>query len=60
MALLHHELNYSDFEAKPDFLPKKIVRFRRNTKEFLQNSIIHDNDIIQNLQELKTTKQNKR
>ena len=60
MTLLFHELNYSDFPEKHDFPPKKIVRFRRNTKEFLQNSITHEYNIIQNLEELKSAKQNQR
>jgi hypothetical protein len=39
MALLDLELNYLDFPAKKNLPPQKIVRYRRNTKEFLKNSI---------------------
>ena len=34
MTLLDLELDYLDFPEKKIFPPQKIIRYRRNTKEF--------------------------
>ena len=41
MTLLNLELNYLDFPAKKNLPPQKIIRYRRNSKEFLKDSIAH-------------------